>query len=345
MAYPFVLFENIFEDGTITADSEQSGYPDDNIIDWRQGTPFRWKSDSLTDDQVIKLDLGVGETASPDTIAIGGHNIDDVSVGAGAPAVRVYYSDNDIAYNLYVAMSITSNYPHVATFTASAHRYFQIEISKEAVGDLVVKPEAGIITLGRRLDFTEGVMADLDPYGYNMAVDRSTNDYGSPIGVNVRHEAKTFNLSYDEPGFLVSDFFDPVSGLGYDDDFAPHVKAGKPFWFAWNTDTQADGVWLCHTDAASHPFLGSTLRRGWNGTFHGYREVAEWQPPVTSLPPMASASRYSGWSRLTLTAATKTSALATAPRLAQTVRGVITVTRHAKTRRTTMRRRRPGASA
>lgn len=269
MANPFVLFENIMEDGTLTATYEASGFPVENILDWRMATPFRWKSSDDTNLTYIKVDLGVGNSASPDTLAVGGHNLDTLSVSG----LRVAGSDNDADWTSeYVDLTISSDYPHVGTFTPSqAWRYWRVQILSAPWSDY---PQIGILTLGRRLDFTEGVMADLDPYGYKMVTERSFSDHGSPIGVNVRHEAKTFNLSYDEPGFLVTDFFDPASGLGYDDDFMPHVKAGKPFWFAWNIDTQADGVYLCWTEEASHPFVGSTNRRAWNGTFYGYRETA-----------------------------------------------------------------------
>ena len=75
----------------------------------------------------------------------------------------------------------------------------------------------------------------------------------------------------------MTDFFDPASGLGWDEEFVDHaIDSGKPFWFAWNLDTEASEVYLCHVDGDEFrsPFVGTTNRRGLNCTFIGHREVS-----------------------------------------------------------------------
>jgi hypothetical protein len=285
MANPIVLFENILEDGTLTPtttasgapsdDSTASGFPGSNVLDWRLGTPYRWKSDDTTQTVYLHLDLGSGNSAQPDTFVIAGHNSDDVHSNDGL--VRVQHSDDNSAWtNSDTGGSdarITDNLPYLIDLdnVSGAHRYWRVRVSAD--GTLANPWQVGIATLGRRLTFDGGAQAELDPYGFEMVVEDSSNENGSPIGVNVRYKRKTFQLTYSDVGMSRDDFFQ-TAGLDFDDHFVPHLEAGKPFWFAWNIDVEANDPYLCKWRTVRMPFIGSTKRRALLGTLDGFRETA-----------------------------------------------------------------------
>lgn len=262
-----MLFENILEDGTLTATSETAGFLVANLINWKQATKFRWKATS-TATQNIDIDLGVGNTAAPTALAIGGHNL----FTAGASYAVLSGAASPPGDSILAATAATTDLPEIATWSApTARRYWRIQITGSSVA-----PQIGVLTLGRKMDFTAGAPFSLDPYGEQTAVEDAANENGSYIGVNVKYTMKQFALSYDPPGMTATDFFAPVSGLGFDADFIPHaVRSGKPFWFAWNLDVDADEVYLCKVRTRiSMPFWGSTARRGLNMVCEARREVS-----------------------------------------------------------------------
>ena len=139
---------------------------------------------------------------------------------------------------------------------------------------LRVLQSAGSSRSANRLDFEEGVQADLDPYGFEVKGGMNVNENGAPVGRDVQFISKKFTINHANVGMSKTGFFDKASGQDFDDGFAPHLQSGKPFWFAWNTDEESDGVYLCYADEVRMPFIGSLNRRALISTFHGYREVS-----------------------------------------------------------------------
>jgi len=271
MAKPLMLFENILDDtgSTLTVTTTPaSGFPITNIYDWRVATAYRWKSGSLTVLQNIDIDLGDGITASPNTVALAGHNF-----GTESATYRVYHSDGGAYTAVTSAIAPTTDLPSLTTFTGSAHRYWRVAIGGETWTNA---PQIGVLVLGRRLDFTEPTQFDLDPYGERAVVEDSANESGSWIGTNVRYTVKQFNLNYDEPGFTKTGFFAPAAGLGFDADFVPHaIRSAKPFFFNWNIDVDPTENYLCKVMNydVRMPFVGSTARRSLFCSFEARREI------------------------------------------------------------------------
>lgn len=265
MARPIILFENdIWENGTLTETTEAAGFPHESVNDWRMSTPYRWKA-TTTATQELDCDIGAA-TGQPTAAAIGGHNLATVSA-----TWRVLYSDNGADYTeAFAAQAPADDMPQMQTFTmSSAHRYWRLEIA----GSPTAVAQIGVFTLGREMEFEQGPMPDLDPYGYEVQQDVSRNERGAFIGSNIRYIEKRFNVSHS-PGMTTAGFYAPASGISFDDDFTPHVQAGKPFWFAWNIDVEPTEVYLCTTDAVRMPWSGTTLRRELHMTLVGYREVS-----------------------------------------------------------------------
>lgn len=258
MAKPFLLWENIFEDGTITSSSEASGWPDDAVIDWfgLHDTSSRWQAGGTTTPQWVKVDLGAGNTASPDTVVIGGHNLSTIG-----GTVVVQYSSDDFSAdtnNAFTAVTPSNDKVICRTWTATAARYWRVYLTHGSA--FTAAPQIGLITLGRRFDFSVGWQPNWDPYDYEPKVSRSKNKYGGALGGNLRHYTKRFSINYRAPGLLETEL-NPASGLTFDGDFRPHADT-KPFWYAWDIDTEDQHVWLCErTSPIETPFHVSTTRR------------------------------------------------------------------------------------
>ncbi len=277
MANPLLLHENILENtsATLTSNRTAAGFPVANVNDWRIGTTYRHKSDVVTSNWLIDLDAGVGNTLAADTLAIGGHNLKtadalvrvDADSFAGPTTVRMS------------AHTPTDDLPFLKTFTEVDLRYWRIVIQLVGhPGDFAAIPQVGVITLGRRIDYDAGALADLDPYNRSSSVEPFINNNGSPIGVNVRSKTKRFQMSYggSDPGMSKTSFFTTITP-DIDTGWLPHaVDSALPFWFAWNIAVDADEVYLCRVDGptVAMPFVGSTARRGFQATFIAHRETS-----------------------------------------------------------------------
>jgi hypothetical protein len=256
MANPWLFFENVFEDAdaTFTVTNEASGFPKENVLDW-----FRWsywKSSGTTAPIYLHVDMGVGNTAQPTTLVVGGHNLHT----AGA-SVKVEHSDDDSAWTqVGTTQTPTTKQPVTDTFSpASAHRYWRVSLT----GTLSVAPQIGIVTLGRRIDLPLGVAPGFDAFGHALVTDRVQNTNGETLGVNVRNLEYRWNLDYSDGRALSkSSFFSPVSGLTFDGDFVDHFHAGKPFWLTFNTDEYAHAD-LCELDGDrfTNSYAKTTARR------------------------------------------------------------------------------------
>ena len=269
MANPTIFFDNVLEDGTLTAASsaEDSAYPLANVTDWRMGGPFRFRITD-TGGTTIKVDSG-GANLTCDTTAMAGH-----TAGTESASWAVAHSANDSDWtDSFTAEAVgTTDLPVMRTFTSAADRYWRIVFTGNPYTDPL---QIGILTLGVRLDLEVGAQPDLDPYGVRAVTDESQSRTGSPIGVNVRYRSKQFNLSYPEPGMTKTGFYAPASGLTFDDDFIPHaIDSAKPFFFNWNITEDPTEVYLGWTRGVRMPFVGSTARRGLSMQIEGYREIA-----------------------------------------------------------------------
>ena len=275
MANPLILHENILANASATLTvtvAEAAGFPAANINDWRMGTAYRWKN-STNALVYIDLDAGAGNTLAADTVFVGGHNFNTMG-----NSFRVYADeDTDVSpptTALSSSMVPTDDLPFGETFTSTDARYWRLRISTASGAQ-----QAGIITLGRRIDYEAGALPDLDPYQRSSNVEPFINNNGSPIGVNVRSKTKTFNMNYGggDPGMTKTGFFAPAAGISFDDSFLPHaVDSAKPFWFAWNIAVDASEVYLCRIDgpSVSMPFVGTTARRGLQCRFIAHRETS-----------------------------------------------------------------------
>lgn len=277
MANPFLLFENVFEDGTLGGTTPATGFPASNALDWRIGTPYRWKSGTTATVIYYTVDLGVGNTAAPDTLAIGGHNLFSADA-----KIRVEASTDDITYNEDATdyHTPTDNYPLYIKLTSGYdRRYWRIAIHEAANGaNTAAAPQIGVITLGRRMEFPHGPEEGFDAYGFDPREENNVSERGGFLGTNIKSVVKSFGIQYQSVGLSRTSFYAPSSGLTFDGDFRDHIgyKGNKrPFWYAPEVDSGAEGIWLCHAQGGPRmPFKSNTTRRDLYLPVVGRREVS-----------------------------------------------------------------------
>lgn len=274
MSAPFLLFENIFASGTLGSTGDEPGWPKENVLDWRVGTSYRWKPDDTSEYQQITVDLGAssGNWMTADYVACGGHNLGD---DPGA-TWNTRYSDNGADWTgLHAAKSFTDNKPFAVALNSPAqtpHRYWGVIIYSGG-GAWTTLPQIGVLTLGRALSFGR-LRASADPYGETLQGQIVNSRSGALLGSNVKYVQKKIRLAYDDAGLARDTFFKPSSGIGFDIDFIPHHRSGKPFWFVWNYDEEPTDVWLSIVDGGIRaPFQNKVLYRKLNMTIRSYVEL------------------------------------------------------------------------
>lgn len=243
MADPILLFENFLDKAgaVFTSTADAAGFPKENVLDWRVGMPYRWKSDGVGDPVHLTVDLGSGNDLEADCFGFAGHNF---IAAKGNCAPLIAHADaggGPWTTALDTVTPPTDIFPRLFIISGSpgAHRYWRVEL-EQPLDDLQV----GVMVIGRRLDLP-GAMMNLDPYGEEANTKWSHNEGGELLGANYRFLEKRFNLSYRDGDAPSRDgFFTPASGIGWDDDFLPHARK-FPFLFAWNIDVDADDVFLC----------------------------------------------------------------------------------------------------
>jgi hypothetical protein len=68
-----IIYDNLFDDGTLDASTEADNYPVENIVNQHSSVKWRSTTGSLTS-QWVTVDAGAGETFTVDCVAILGHN-------------------------------------------------------------------------------------------------------------------------------------------------------------------------------------------------------------------------------------------------------------------------------
>jgi len=257
----------------ITATTEATNYPVENISNWRIQGEDRWKASSK-DYQIIEIDFGVGIEPQPDTYILAGHN---TSAGSANTVHGVYWSDNPAGgyTNVAAAQAPPTDAPYMKTFTVGAgHRYWALDFQ---VADANV--EVGQWFLGKRLDFPVGLQPGIDYFSGAPAFYNDSPISGSPIGRAVSHINKSIRLDWDSPGFDANlelggdQFYDYANTPDYDVEFLRHLADGTPFWFSPDNDNQPEHLYMGYADGFSTPFDGSLKRRTFSGTMTAFSEV------------------------------------------------------------------------
>lgn len=175
---------------TLAATSTAAGYAVASIYNMLEVNS--WLSGGTTSPQYITLDLGVGNAATADYLAISGHNLNTI----GATITLQYSTDNFAAdvNDAFTGFAPSSDAALVKEFTAPADkRYWRLKIS----GTLSAAPQMNICIWGEKTEL-DYVTASFDPQAQEEDADISKSYGGYVTGVTVHSTERRMTLNFED---------------------------------------------------------------------------------------------------------------------------------------------------
>lgn len=183
MAYPYLLYKNVFDDGTPTATNTATGYDVLNIRDSRAYT--YWKATGFG---TLYLTVNAGSAKSCDTLGIFSHNL-----GTASASVSVEHSPDGAAWTeVLAAFTPTDDYAILKTFTSASKQYWRVKIVTAAV-----TPMLAICLLGARIEFPSKPLAPLSKYAIGHETVSTKSKSGHILGQQVMYD--TLSMSFTFP--------------------------------------------------------------------------------------------------------------------------------------------------
>lgn len=137
-----ILWDDAVATATLTASTEASNLPVENVQDSRLSQP--WRTSALSD-QTILIDAGSGNTINPDMVAVAGHNLTD------GCTLKIQGNATDSWGSPTVDETVTHRDDVIVHFfTGSALRYWRLYIDDDSNGDGYI--QLGRVMLGAALD-------------------------------------------------------------------------------------------------------------------------------------------------------------------------------------------------
>ena len=216
MAVPFILYDNIFESGTLSASSEASGFDVENVIDWR--TYIRWEATAASS-QVVTCDFG--SPVSCDALGISGHNLSGAELAVHSSDTGSFSGEEVVRLALFTQ---PDNLPVCKSFTSASARYWRLAISSPSI-----TPEIGVLCIGPRLDFPKNPNRPLSFVDESMEATSRRSKNGHILGATTYYRPYTTVLSFS---WLLISF---VQGDLYT-FWDIHGSKLKPFFLQVNID-------------------------------------------------------------------------------------------------------------
>ena len=240
MANPRILYLNRTIGATITASAEDSGYPDDNLGDWREYE--KWQGSAANSYTII---INLGSAASVTAFALVGHNLntcgarykleagtDDITFGTAVVAYTTPATDRSLA-----------DY-----FTNPGKQYLQLTIDNN--GGAVFTPSIGVLFLGDYLTMERLPETPLDPDEIEDVKEELINETGSLIGAIIDHTLRRQSWSFK---WLTQAWVTAT--------WLPFLRTYRnlPFIFHWDVDTDTAAVYLVRFSNNTHtaPYVDS----------------------------------------------------------------------------------------
>lgn len=217
-------YQDQVRDATLTASSEQTNHPVENLAD---GFTFDFWKPSSTGSQTVVVDAG--EAVTVDYVAIAAHNLSSESAGD----VVVAYSDDDSAYTTAYTLSnssITDDSPILIHLASRSHRYWRLTVNADST-DLAI----GVLFVGELLQMQRNIYEGNTPAGLKRTDSTIPNlsDEGNFIG---RYVTRSF--------YEASHQWEHLTPSWYRTNFKPFVTTSRewPFFLAWRPDDYPDEI-------------------------------------------------------------------------------------------------------
>jgi len=184
MSNPYLLYDNIFDDGTPAATSTAAGYSVLNIRDFRSYTHYKAAAAGTI---YITVDTASTATAA-DTLGIHTHNL-----GTAASTVAVECSTNNSTWAVALAdFTPTDNYAIMKSFTEKANfRYWRLKMETAAVA-----PQCAIAMIGSRITFPNKPLSPLTKYSIGRETVTSKSKAGHIIGQQIQFKPLSMSFTF-----------------------------------------------------------------------------------------------------------------------------------------------------
>jgi hypothetical protein len=241
MGLPRILREDDRVEGaTITSSGEATGYPDDNVTDWKEYT--LWIGDNANA-HWLKADAGSQVTAN--CFAVAGHNLST----EGVTQISLEGSNNDADWTEIIADFAPPNGDDAfARFFAETKTYRYWRLSIDNNGGAAYDPQIGVWYVGNYFELPRVPRTPHDPDEIEDKSNRVIGGEGHLLGVIKEYSRRKFHYETD----LSTQAF--ISGT-----WIPFLESHRNDNFVW--------LW----DYASHPneaYLMGFDQSTWSMPYH-----------------------------------------------------------------------------
>ena len=237
----YIGYNNLLESATLTADSEATDFPVDNVANWNPSDG--WKPASAGS-HYIDADLGSAQTV--DYLAVFGHDLADYS-----GTVKLQYSDDAISYSdAFTAITPTINRTLFKVFTGSSHRYWRILTTSTGTASVL-----SVAAIGQALQLPNDPTVGSELHGLASYYEPNftTSQEGKFLGQSVRLRPEEINIEQR-----------PVAKSWMDSNFralAEHVQR-KPWFYMGNSSNDDEAVFCRLRGNITSPTGDSSLYTG-----------------------------------------------------------------------------------
>ena len=224
MSNPFILYNNLLPDATITVTSEATGYEKENAYDYL--TYDHWKPSAAG---TVYYTVDLGSAQAVDAWGVVAHNL-----GINSASIKLQYSTDNFAADINdvaTATSPASTESIKKTFTSLTKRYWRWEIVSASAASQI-----GLLFLGVKMEMPTGLRVGFSPDGlaplyettYNVSEDMLL------LGASNRKKAikNTMKFTLVTPAWVRSTW----------EPFLRHVEQNKGFLYQPEPDNYADEV-------------------------------------------------------------------------------------------------------
>lgn len=216
-----LLYENIFEDGTVTVTSETADGAGLNAV---EDTTFDfWTPASLPG----RLEVDMGAAYTCDCVGIAAHN-----AGTNGTTILVRYSYDAITYSNAFSFSPLTDETLMAVFPEISARYWRISINNAICS-------IGVIKLGKRLVMPCGVLSGFVGVNHASNIEMMTNKSikGQYLGSRINRIGAEKNINF---GLVDTDFVDNDFAM-----FESHFNSGRTFFYAGSPSEWPEDYGYC----------------------------------------------------------------------------------------------------
>jgi len=204
-----VLYQNIFENGTVTTNSQTS---DGAALNAVEDTTFDfWTPAGVP----ARIRVDYGEDVECDCMGIASH-----TAGSEGTTIVVEYSDDGVSFTEVASVSPLTDDTIMVIFPSTSAQYWQIRQTDAACS-------IGVVKLGKRLVFPSGVISGHIGINHSSRVELLTpnvSQQGQFLGTRVKRIGARANINF---GQIETDFVDNDMAM-----FEYHFNSGRTFFYA-----------------------------------------------------------------------------------------------------------------